>query len=118
MSKFTDELCELVKEITLGTCPKRRVRKALDAIQSNNPDETFEHYKFERKEKPWDLAYLKELEELFYYGASSREFIEYMAEVSDEIYRAKRIKKMLLITLVVIAAIAAIIAALRFCLGD
>lgn len=118
MSKFTDELCELVEKISAGKCAKAKATKVLDAIQANNPGETFAYYPPERKGKPWDIAYLKELEELFYYGASSREFIEYMAEVSDEVYRAKRVKKVLLIVLIIIAAIAAVAVALRFFLGD
>lgn len=118
MSKFTDELSDLVQKIVSGKVSKQQVCYALDSIKENNPDEKFVHFQPERKDKPWNYSYLKELEDLFYYGASSREFIEYMAEVSCEVYRAKRAKKLLLSVLIGVAAFAVIITFFRFFVGD
>ena len=64
------------------------------------------------------MNYLKELEKLFYHGADSKEFIEYMAEVSEEVYRAKRMRKVLLGTLVAVAGIAVIVVFVKMLLGD
>ena len=109
MSQFTDASCDLVFKIVAGKCPRSQVRAELKKIEQEFPEEQFGTYHPKRKEKPWDMNYLKELEELFYHGADSKEFIEYMAEVSDEIYCAKRIKKGILCALLAAACIAVIV---------
>ena len=49
---------------------------------------------------------LKELDELFQFGAQSKECLRYMAKVSDEVYRSKRLKKTILMgALAVLACI-------------
>lgn len=60
--------------------------------------------------KPWNLAYLKELETLFYSGAASREFLEYMAEVSEDVYRAKRLRRVVAYAALLLALCAAVFA--------
>lgn len=109
MSQFTDARCDLVFKIVAGKCPRSQVSAELKKIEQKFPEERFETYHPKRKEKPWDMNYLKELEELFYHGADSKEFIEYMAEVSDEVYRTKHIKKGILCVLLSVACIAAIV---------
>ena len=91
MSQFTNELCGIAARIANGTYTRKDVKNKLDALERAYPEETYMVYPVARKEKPWNLAYLKELETLFYSGAASREFLEYMAEVSEDVYRAKRL---------------------------
>lgn len=118
MSKFVDMQIHLVQQIMQGKCSQKQARAEIDRIEQENPNEHPSLYSPERKEKPWSMSYLKELENLFYRGANSREFIEYMAEVSEEVYRAKRMRKVLLCTLVAVAGIAVIVVFVKMLLGD
>ena len=119
MSKFKSELSPLVQKIVAGKCPKSQVRQELTTIVGDDdPDDIFVPFQPERKDKPWDLAYLKELENLFYCGAVSREFIEYMAEVSDEVYRIKRLKRLAAGLLLAAAAAVLIFTVIRILWRD
>lgn len=109
MSQFTNAQNDLVREIVQGKCDRNRARSELKKLEKAFPEEQFGTYALKRKEKPWDMSYLRELEELFYHGADSKDFIEYMAEVSEEVYRANHIRKMLLGALLIVALIAVII---------
>jgi hypothetical protein len=118
MSQFTNAQNDLVRKIVRGRCARNRVDSELKKLETEFPSECFGTYIPKRKEKPWDMNYLKELEELFYHGADSKEFIEYMAEVSDEVYRAKRIQKAVLCVLLAVAAIAVIVILIKKLMGD
>ena len=118
MSKFTDERSSLVWNIVSGNYTKAKATKEIERLENDYPEETFGYYEPQKKEKPWDLEYLKELQELFYCGAGSKEFILYMAEVSDEVYRAKRIKKLLLMGLLAVAIIAVVCIVIKSLLGE
>ena len=109
MSQFTNAQNDLVREIVRGKCDRNRARRELIKLEKAFPEEQFGTYEPKRKEKPWDMSYLRELEELFYHGADSKDFIEYMAEVSEEVYRSNHIRKVLLGALLIVAFIAAII---------
>ena len=111
MSRFTNELCGVAAGIADGTYTREDVKRKLAALERAYPEEHYMVYPVTRKEKPWDMAYLKELEELFYCGAGSREFLEYMAEVSEEVYRTKRVRNAIayaVLALTVCAAVAAL----------
>lgn len=118
MSATNPELFDLVEGITEGKYTKKQVKQKLDLIEQKYSPDVFAWYPPERKEKPWDMSYLKKLEDLFYCGATSKEFILYMAEVSDEIYRAKRIRKAVLVILLAVAAAAVIGIIIKTFLGD
>lgn len=112
------ELFDLVEGIADGKFTQKQVKQKLDQIEKKYSPDVFVWYPPERKEKPWDMPYLKKLEDLFYCGASSKEFILYMAEVSDEVYRARRVRKAALIGLIAIAALAVIGIVIKTLLGD
>lgn len=117
MSAFTDAQNDLVRKIVAGKCPRRQVSEELRKMKQDFPNEEFSSLEPQRKQKPWSMDYLMELENLFYHGADSKEFIEYMAEVSDEVHRASRMKKAILIVLLVAIAAVIIIIALSFWRG-
>ena len=106
MSKFTDERSSLVRDIVNGKCSKKKTIAEISRLEQTYPEESFGYYQPTPKERPWTMEYLKELQELFYCGAGSKEFILYMAEVSDEVYKAKKLRKVILITLLIVAAVA------------
>ena len=112
------ELFELVEGITDGKYTRKQVKQRLVQIEKKYSPEVFAWYPPERKEKPWDMPYLKKLEDLFYCGATSKEFILYMAEVGDEVYRAKRVRKAALIGLIAVAALAVIGIVIKTLLGE
>lgn len=106
MSRFTDELFDLVQKIINGKCNKVQANTEIARVERAYPNEKFPYFKPERTEKStWNMSYLKELENLYYSGANSKEFILYMAEVSEEIYRAKRIRKVILCSLLAVAMV-------------
>lgn len=108
MSQFTNELCGIAAAIAGGTYTQKDVKRELDKLEHAYPEESYMVYPVTRKEKPWDMAYLKELDELFYSGAASREFLEYMAEVSEEVYRPKRLRHAIVYMVLVLTACAAV----------
>jgi hypothetical protein len=118
MSQFTNAQNDLVQKIVSGQWGRSRVDSELKKLETEYPGESFGTYVPKRKEKPWDMTYLKELEKLFYHGADSKAFIEYIAEVGDEVYRAKRMKKALLSGLLVVAIIAVIVILVKKLMGD
>lgn len=91
MNQFTNELYALAAGIRGGAYTKRDVRKMLDEMELAYPDEAYPAHLVARKPQPWDMAYLEELEELLYNGFASRALLEYMAEVSEAVYRRTRI---------------------------
>ena len=118
MNQFKNAQVDLVQRIVNGECARRQVPSEISRIEKSFPGEHFGSYLPQRKEKPWDMSYLKELEELFYHGADSKEFIEYIAEVSDEIYRAKRVRKILLCSLLVVACVAVVVVLIKSLWGN
>lgn len=118
MSATNPELFDLVEGIAEGKYTKKQVNQKIDQIEKKYSPGVFVWYPPERKEKPWDVPYLKKLEDLFYCGATSKEFILYMAEVSNEIYRAKRIRRAVLVSVFTVAALAVIGMIIKTLLGD
>lgn len=119
MAEVRPEIFELVRRITSGECTQAQAEEELGRIEKKYSSSVFTHYPPERKEKPWDKAYLDELAGLFYCGASSKEFILYMAEVSEEVYHPerkdnKKIFQYGLIALAVVIAVAIIIAVITW----
>lgn len=90
MAEVRPEIFELVRRITSGECTRAQAEGELNRIEKKYSPSVFTYHPPDRKEKPWDKAYLDELADLFYCGASSKEFIRYMAEVSEEVYHPKR----------------------------
>ncbi|MEG2634279.1 MAG: hypothetical protein RSA97_06755, partial [Oscillospiraceae bacterium] len=55
---------------------------------------------FEKRPKPWDKAYLKELSSSVMFGKSSKAYLLHIAEVSEAVYRPARIIKATIIAVV------------------
>lgn len=110
MKASTDARLAIAQKIADGTYTKKAAERAMNALQREYPEDAFgQYYHFVRKPKPWDRAYLEELKNLCYSGADTREFMSFMAEVSDEIYHAGRIRKMVLAVLLCAAVLACIV---------
>lgn len=86
-TQFVDAEISLVEEIKNGTINKSQVITALTKIEKKFPNEHPSLAKPERINKSdWNKKYLNELLSEFYRGGNSKEFIVYMAEVSDYIH--------------------------------
>lgn len=86
-SQFVDAEISLVEEIKNGTINKSQVITALTKIEKKFPNEHPSLAQPERINKSdWNKKYLNELLSEFYRGKNSKEFIVYMAEVSDYIH--------------------------------
>ena len=97
-----DEQIILVSKIVNGEIKRFEVEAELLRMEKKYGSDCFNSYPVKRKQKPWSKEYLNELEVLSSSGASSKDFYLYMSEVSDEIYKNKIKKK-------VIIAVAAVI---------
>ncbi|WP_461204577.1 hypothetical protein [Clostridium sp. DL1XJH146] len=106
-------IAELVSNIVEGKITKKLTEKELIKIQKKY-EEPFMIYEPDRKEKPWDINYLNELKKAVPFGATSSEYILYMAEVADEIYKNKRLIKNILYIVGVISGIAIILSLIKY----
>lgn len=92
MAEVKPEIFDLVRKITSGKCTHAQAERELNRIEEQYTSSVFTYYPPKRKETPWNKAYLVELANEFYCGASSKDFILYMAEVSEKVHHLKRNK--------------------------
>jgi len=106
------KLVELSTRISEGKITQRNVQKELAAIEKEygNP---YIPYSVEIKEKPWDIDYLKKLRSSVPFGTISKEYFLYMSEVADDVFRIKRIVKVISFVVGIVVAISLIILAQR-----
>lgn len=110
MKGYIRERIDIAEKIADGTYSKEKAERAMDALQEKYPEKAFgKYFSFTKKEHPWTKEYLEELKDSCLYGVVTREFMSFMAEVSDEVYRAKRIKKAVLTAALFIAAVVLVV---------
>lgn len=95
-----------VDKVMKGQYSHAEAAAELDRMEQEFGERAFTTGKVTRKPKPWSMEDLKDLERDFMASASSRKFFEYMAEMSEEVYRKKRQRKKLAIFGGIAAAIA------------
>ena len=96
MMEITKDQVALNREILDGILTVDEVKGKLHIMEEKwGCDEFYRGYFFERKARPWDRAYLEELTGKSMTGAFSKEFILHLAEVSEEVHRKERNKKLL-----------------------
>ena len=103
MNQFINELYALAAGIRAGAYTRRDVKRMLDELELAYPA-----HLIARKPEPWDMAHLMELETLLYNGFASRALLEYMAEVSEVVYRKTRIRCKALYMTVMLLSCAAV----------
>lgn len=104
-------IVSLASRIVEGKTTYAGVKRELDEIEEafDNP---FAPYSLERRVKPWDMAYLKQLRAAVPFGAFSKEYLLHMSEVADDVYRKKRIIRQTILS--VTATLAFILVVLSF----
>ena len=106
-----------VHKVMDGQYSRAEAEAELDRMEQEYGKDAFTIGTVTRKPKPWTMEDLKDLERDFMASASSRKFFEYMAEMSEEVYRKKRQRKKLAIfggVAAAIALVAAVVALVRF----
>jgi len=83
------DILRVARNIEEGHYTSAKVKRKLKMI-SRLYDSPFLPYEPDRKDPPWDIDYLKELGHSVPFGAISPEYLLYMAEVADEVYRPQR----------------------------
>lgn len=101
-SEIVARQCSLENRILHGQISAKQVDREIADIEAEYGKDAFNPCRVTPKDKPWTKETLKELDELFQFGAQSQECLRYMAKVSDEVYRAKRLKKMILMGLLAV----------------
>lgn len=101
-------IISLASKIEKGKTTKWAVKKELENIKTKF-DSPFLPTQFERKTKPWNKEYLKQLRGSVAFGKSSPDFILYFAEVADYVYRPRRIIKAILIITALVTIVITII---------
>ena len=95
MSEASDRRIALKKDIRNGKLSLDDVKREVRKMKEEFGEDAFLAYELDKKERPWDEEYLKELDDKGRSGAGSEEFILHFAEVKEEV--AKRKKRRLLI---------------------
>lgn len=103
-SELIARQCNLESRILHGQINAKQVDREIADIEDKYGKDAFNPCRITPKEKPWTEATLKELDELFQFGAQSKECLRYMAKVSDEVFYAKRLKKMILMGVLAVLA--------------
>lgn len=114
MRDWIDEIRELIYKISKGKISKKEVEKEMDRLERKYGKDILFDYTPPKKAKPWSEKYLKELDNFSLTGVCSREFISHFAEVSENIYMKKRLKKIFIILGIVILIIIGIIAFMTY----
>lgn len=99
-----------------GAYTADQAKAELDQMEREFGDLAFLPGKVTRKPRPWTKADLKDLQLEAAAGAGSREFLEYLAEMGEEVTRTERRKRKIKIIsaiTAVVAAAAVIIAVVR-----
>lgn len=105
---------KLIRDIINGKMNLTKTEKKIAELEAEYGKDFFEDYDIEKKEKPWDEKYLRELEIKSMAGMNSKQFILHLAEVSEYVHsnksRKRKTSSKRKIILYIIAGIIAIVA--------
>lgn len=93
-SSFTESIVTLVNMIKRGKINNKKVKVALDEIDLEFPGELVST-PIKKEDKPWDENSLKKVNDHIVVCLHDKNSIIHMSEISDELYRVRKIKKSL-----------------------
>ena len=108
------EIWELINKISKGEISKKEAEREIDSLERKYGKNILAYYTPPKKLKPWNEEYLKELKKFSLNGVWSKDFIVHFAEVSENIYMKKRLKKIFLILVIVLLIVIGIIAFMTY----
>lgn len=116
MNESSSARVALARKLRNGEYTLEQAEAELDRMEKDYGESAFLAGSVTRKEPPWTMGDLEDLNTEVTAGAGSRELFHYMAEVSDAVYRRRRhmiIAGGILGALAVIALLGGLTAALR-----
>ena len=84
---------EFIMDIFDGKYTKSEVERKVKEYEAKYGSDFFADYGGKKKDKPWDREYLNELKIKSMTGMTSKQFILYIAEVSEYVYSHEKPKK-------------------------
>lgn len=90
---FVNKVVALERKILDGEITYDEVKKSLDDLEQQYGKDVFPGFILKKKPKPWSRKYLNELNEKRMAGATSKEFILHLAEVSDYVHKQEAAAK-------------------------
>lgn len=89
MSENTNITVQMIRDIINGKMNTEQTNRKIRELESQYGTDFFLDYEIDKKDKPWDEAYLYELELKSMTGMSSKPFILHLAEVSEYVHAQK-----------------------------
>lgn len=111
MSESSSARVDFARKVRQGKYTLAQAEAELNRMEECYGEKAFQPGSVTRKEPPWTMEDLEDLNLEVTAGAGSRELLHYMAEVGDAVYRKRRRIKTLAIAGGIVAAIALIGAA-------
>jgi hypothetical protein len=81
-----------IDDIVKGKYSLADVKQMINLFEKEHGSDFFVKYEVDKKDKPWDMAYLKELELKSVGGLCSKQFILHLAEVSEYVHKNQKKK--------------------------
>jgi len=81
-----------IYDIIKGKYSLVEVKQMINLFEKKHGSDFFEDYEVNKKGKPWDMQYLKELETKSVTGMGSKQFILHLAEVSEYVHKNQKKK--------------------------
>lgn len=103
----TYSIGSLAEALASGRMTRVQAERELDRIEKES-SARFVPTNFTPKDKPWDQEYLDDLVTQVALGKASKEYLLHIAEVSEEVYRPKRVKRVFAIAAGIAAALAVV----------
>ncbi|MBR4627860.1 MAG: hypothetical protein IKO47_09215 [Ruminococcus sp.] len=96
-------------DIVKGKYTLKGTVKKIEEYEAQYGKDFFADYDVKKKDKPWDIDYLNELESQGIAGMASKQFFIHVAEVSEYVHNNMKKKKHKKFLLMISAAVVAII---------
>lgn len=82
----SEMIAEFMMDIIDGKYTLNEAKQKIRAYEEQYGTDFFADYEIEKKDKPWDMEYLKELKLKGMTGMASKQFFLYLAEVSEYVH--------------------------------
>lgn len=90
MDRCVQARLNYVRDVINGNYTRAQAEAELDRMEREYGKDAFLSGTFERKPRPWTRKDLEDMELWFASGMGSRDFLSYLAEVSEEVHRKER----------------------------
>lgn len=92
MNNFYNELNRLINDILEQKISQKEVYQKIRGLKESYGEDVFPEFAFVPEEKPWNKDYMAKLKKMSITGACSEQFILHIAEVSEYLYKRRKVK--------------------------